>query len=188
MKLIRLPSLALLVTASLLSANTLAAPKLSKSISSTTSSDMVHVFGWMEDACDGEQPPYKKVYDKHAVFINSIRGQRPYEDFVKPKAQWSSEYRNTIKEVKMNVGDIYTEYRVIFNKGVTYRGQPLEEYIFSFIPESSGGQNTLQFSSNANISTIMSNFQTRQVEYWGEMEDRGAIYNPKNKMVTCEFW
>ena len=67
-------------------------------------------------------------------------------------------------------------------------GQPLEEYIFSFIPESSGGQNTLKFSSNANISTIMSNFQTRQVEYWGEMEDRGAIYSPKNKMVTCEFW
>ena len=88
----------------------------------------------------------------------------------------------------MNVGDIYTEYRVIFNRGVTYRGQPLKEYIFSFIPESSGGQNTLKFSSNANISTIMSNFQTRQVEYWGEMEDRGAIYNPKNKMVTYEFW
>ena len=46
-----------------------------------------------------------------------------------PDVQWSSEYRNTIKEVKMNVGDIYTEYRVIFNKGVTYRGQPLEEYM-----------------------------------------------------------
>ena len=105
-----------------------------------------------------------------------------------PDVQWSSEYRNTIKEVKMNVGDIYTGYRVIFNKGVTYRGQPLEEYIFSFIPESPGSQNTLKFSSNANISTIMSNFQTRQVEYWGEMEDRGAIYSPKNKMVTCEFW
>ena len=88
----------------------------------------------------------------------------------------------------MNVGDIYTEYRVIFNKGVTYRGQPLEEYIFSFIPESSGGQNTLKFSSNASLPSIMSNFQTRQVEYWGEMEDRGAIYSPKNKMVTCEFW
>ena len=88
----------------------------------------------------------------------------------------------------MKKGEPYTEYRVIFNKGVTYRSQPLEEYIFSFIPESSGGETVLKFASTATVSTIMPNFQTRTMEYWGEMEKRGAEYDSKNKTVTCEFW
>ncbi|AOY43028.1 hypothetical protein AOT82_649 [Psychrobacter sp. AntiMn-1] len=88
----------------------------------------------------------------------------------------------------MKKGEPYTEYRVIFNKGVTYRGQPLDEYTFSFIPESSGGENVLKFASTATVPTIMPNFQTRTMEYWGEMEKRGAEYDSKNKTVTCEFW
>lgn len=188
MKSISITSLALLATASLLSTTTLAAPSSSKSISSYKGNDMVHVFGWMEDACSGEKPPYKKIAAKDTAFTDSIRGQRRYENFVNPKAQWLSEYRNMIKDVKMEAGEPYTEYRVIFNKGVTYRGQPLEAYTFSFIPESSGGQNVLKFSPTATVPTIMPNFQTRTMEYWGEMEKRGATYNPKNKTVTCVFW
>lgn len=188
MKSISITSLALLATAALLSTTTLAAPSSSKSISSYKSNDMVHVFGWMEDACTGEKPPYKKIAAKDTAFIDSIRGQRAYDNFVKPKAQWLSEYQNMIKDVKMKKGEPYTEYRVIFNKGVTYRGQPLEEYTFSFIPESSGGENVLKFASTATVPTIMPNFQTRTMEYWGEMEKRGAEYDSKNKTVTCEFW
>ena len=188
MKSISITSLALLATAALLSTTTLAAPSSSKSISSYKSNDMVHVFGWMEDACTGEKPPYKKIAAKDTAFIDSIRGQRAYDNFVKPKAQWLSEYQNMIKDVKMKKGEPYTEYRVIFNKGVTYRGQPLEEYTFSFIPESSGGENVLKFASTATVPTIMPNFKTRTMEYWGEMEKRGATYSPKNKTVTCEFW
>ena len=188
MKSISITSLALLATAALLSTTTLAAPSSSKSISSYKSNDMVHVFGWMEDACSGEKPPYKKIAAKDTAFTDSIRGQKAYDNFVKPKAQWLSEYRNMIKDVKMKKGEPYTEYRVIFNKGVTYRSQPLEEYIFSFIPESSGGETVLKFASTATVSTIMPNFQTRTMEYWGEMEKRGAEYDSKNKTVTCEFW
>ena len=188
MKSVSITSLALLTTASLLSTITLAAPNSSKSVSSYKSNDMVHVFGWMEDACSGEKLPYKKIAAKDTAFIESIRGQKASGDFVKPKAKWLSEYRNMIKDVKMKKGEPYTEYRVIFNKGVTYRGQPLEEYKFSFIPESSGGENVLKFAPTATIPTIMPNFQTRTMEYWGEMEKRGATYNPKNKTVTCEFW
>ena len=188
MKSISITSLALLATASLLSTTTLAAPNSSKSISSYKSNDMVHVFGWMEDACHGEKPPYKKISSKNSAFTDSIRGQRAYDNFVKPKAQWLSEYRNMIKDVKMKAGEPYTEYRVIFNKGVTYRGLPLDEYTFSFIPESSGGETVLKFASTATVPTIMPNFQTRTMEYWGEMEKRGATYNPKNKTVTCYFW
>ncbi|WP_201525894.1 hypothetical protein [Psychrobacter frigidicola] len=149
---------------------------------------MAHVFGWMEDACSGEKLLYKRIYDKNLAFTDSIRGQKTYGNFVKPKVQWSSEYRSTIKDVKMKVDDIYTEYRVIFNKGVTYRGQPLDEYVFSFVPESSGGADVLKFSSNTNIATILPNFETRKVEYWGEMEDIGAKYDPKNRTITCYFW
>ena len=188
MKSISITSLALLATAALLSTTTLAAPSSSKSISSYKSNDMVHVFGWMEDACTGEKPPYKKIAAKDTAFIDSIRGQRAYDNFVKPKAQWLSEYQNMIKDVKMKINEPYTEYRVIFNKGVTYRGQPLEEYTFSFVPESSGGQNILKFASTATVPTIMPNFQTRIMEYWGEMEKRGAEYDSKNKTVTCYFW
>ena len=188
MKSISITSLALLATASLLSTTTLAAPSSSKSMSSYKSNDMVHVFGWMEDACTGEKPSYKKIAAKDTAFINSIRGQKASGDFVKPKSQWLSEYRNMIKDVKMKKGEPYTEYRVIFNKGVTYRGQPLEEYTFSFIPESSGGENVLKFASTATVPTIMPNFQTRTMEYWGEMEKRGAEYDSKNKTVTCYFW
>lgn len=188
MKSISITSLALLATASLLSTTTLAAPSSSKIMSSYKSNDMVHVFGWMEDACTGEKPSYKKIAAKDTAFINSIRGQKASGDFVKPKSQWLSEYRNMIKDVKMKKGEPYTEYRVIFNKGVTYRGQPLEEYKFSFIPESSGGENVLKFASTATVPTIMPNFQTRTMEYWGEMEKRGAEYDSKNKTVTCYFW
>lgn len=189
MKSIYITSLALLATASLLSTTTLAAPSSSKSISSYKSNDMVHVFGWMEDACHGEKPPYKKISSKNSAFTESIRGKTAnYEDVIKPRSKWSSEYRSTIKDVKMKINEPYTEYRVIFNKGVTYRGQPLEEYTFSFVPESSGGQNILKFASTATVPTIMPNFQTRTMEYWGEMEKRGAEYDSKNKTVTCYFW
>ena len=115
MKSVSITSLALLTTASLL-----AAPNSSKSVSSYKSNDMVHVFGWMEDACSGEKPPYKKIAAKDTAFIESIRGQKASGDFVKPKAKWLSEYRNMIKDVKMKKGEPYTEYRVIFNKDYTY--------------------------------------------------------------------
>lgn len=61
MKSVSITSLALLTTASLLSTITLAAPNSSKSVSSYKSNDMVHVFGWMEDACSGENRLIKRL-------------------------------------------------------------------------------------------------------------------------------
>ncbi|QUY52177.1 hypothetical protein [Psychrobacter pacificensis] len=112
MKSISITYLALLATASLLSTTTLAAPISSKNISSYKSNDMVHVFGWMEDACSGEKPPYKKIAAKDTAFTDSIRGQKAYDNFVKPKAQWLSEYRNMIKDVKMKKGEPYSQFKI----------------------------------------------------------------------------
>ncbi len=180
MKSISITSLALLATASLLSTTTLAAPISSKNISSYKSNDMVHVFGWMEDACSGEKPPYKKIAAKDTAFTDSIRGQKAYDNFVKPKAQWLSEYRNMIKDVKMKKGEPYTEYRVIFNKGVTYRSQPLEEYIFSFIPESSGGETVLKFASTANCNYHYAEFSNSNHGILGVNGNKeGLNYNLK---------
>lgn len=157
-----------------------AAPGFSKDTEKYKSNDMVHVFGWMEDACDGEKNPYKTIYEKISAFTDSIRGMTAdYENVVKPRSQWLPEYWSTIKNVKMSVGDQFTKYKVIFKDGVKYRGQSLAQYEFKFIPESSGGEDVLKFSPKANVATILSKFETREVEYWDEMVDRGATYNFK---------
>ena len=94
MKSISITSLALLATAALLSTTTLAAPSSSKSISSYKSNDMVHVFGWMEDACTGDQLGFELL--KGQSLSESIKGSKNYTYFIKPKSQWSQEHRNII--------------------------------------------------------------------------------------------
>lgn len=102
-----------------------------------------------------------------------------FKNVVKPRSQWLPEYWSNIKNVKMSVGDQFTKYKVIFKDGVKYRGQSLAHYEFKFIPESSGGEDVLKFSPEANVATILSKFETREVECWDEMVDRDATYNSK---------
>ena len=86
------------------------------------------------------------------------------------------------------MGGDFGEYKVIFEDGVKYRGQPLDQYIYSYRRESSGGVESLKFAPNANVSSIWPNFKTRTIEYWGEMEDMGATYTPQSRTIECYFY
>lgn len=149
-------------------------------------SDMVYLFGNMEGGCLGTNLPFE-TYDQSTLsFEDSIKGVKSnYSYYVKPRSQWLPAYRDTIKDVKINEGNEYTEYKVMFNEGTKYRGQPLEEYIFKFRPESSGVGETLKFAPTANISAIWPNFKTYEMDSWGEMIDVGATYSPQNRTITC---
>lgn len=155
------------------------------------SSDMVYLFGWMEDACTGENPAHNGVKKDYNAFIESFYGSNEYNYFVKPRSEWLPEYRDMIKEMKysdnssVEIGSNSGEYTVIFKEGVTYRGQPLESHIYTFIKESQGAIQTLTFAPNANIPVIWPNFKTRSIEYWGEMEDMGASYTPQDRTIQC---
>lgn len=148
-------------------------------------SDMVYRFGWMEDACTGDQLGFELL--KGQSLSESIKGSKNYTYFIKPKSQWSQEHRDIIKDVKMVEGPEYIEYYVDFIDGIKYRNQPLDGYIFKFRAESSGGEDVLKFASNADVASIWPNFTTRTMEYWGEMTDIGATYSPQNKTITCMF-
>lgn len=158
-----------------------------------TSSDMVYLLGWMEDACTGENPAHNGVRANHSKFTESFHG-RGRQNFVKPRSEWSPEYRDMIKEIQYkdlydtDMGGDFGEYKVIFEDGVKYRGQPLDQYIYSYRRESSGGVESLKFAPNANVSSIWPNFKTRTIEYWGEMEDMGATYTPQSRTIECYFY
>lgn len=91
-------------------------------------SDMVYRFGWMEDACTGDQLDFKLL--KGQSLSESIKGSKNYTYFIKPKSQWSQEHRDIIKDVKMVEGSEYIEYYVDFIDGIKYRNQPLDRYIY----------------------------------------------------------
>lgn len=148
-------------------------------------SDMVYRFGWMEDACTGDQLDFKLL--KGQSLSESIKGSKNYTYFIKPKSQWSQEHRDIIKDVKMVEGSEYIEYYVDFIDGIKYRNQPLDRYIFKFRAESSGGEDVLKFASNADVAAIWPNFTTRTMEYWGEMADRGAVYSTQKNTITCHY-
>ena len=157
-----------------------------------TSNDMVYLFGWMEDACSGENPSRDGIKQDERTFLESFYSSNGYDNyFVKPRAQWLAEYRDMIKDIKytddssINVGGHEGEYKVIFKEGVKYRGQSVESYTYTFIKESAGDVHTLKFAPNANITAIWPNFKTRNIEYWGEMEDIGAVYKPQNRTIQC---
>ncbi|CAM4190871.1 hypothetical protein PSAR109036_13345 [Psychrobacter arenosus] len=158
--------------------------------------DLVHVLGWMEDACVGEKGPYKAIDEKHTAFINSFSGLNTegYSSKVAPRSKWMSEYRNAIKDIKVETKGLEEEsgefafYHVMFNKGVKYRGQPLTEYTFAHRVESSGSKHFLKFAPGAKVKTILPNFKTRKVMYWDEMEDMGASYDAKTNTIKCELY
>lgn len=148
-------------------------------------SDMVYRFGWMEDACTGDQLNFELL--KGQSLSESIKGSKDYTYFIKPRSQWSQEHRDIIKDVKMIEGPEYIEYYVDFIDGIKYRNQPLDGYIFKFRAESSGGEDILKFASNADVAAIWPNFTTRTMEYWGEMTDIRSTYSPRNKTIACMF-
>ena len=148
-------------------------------------SDMVYRFGWMEDACRGDQLNFELV--KGQSLSDSLKGSKDYTYFIKPRSQWSQEHRDIIKDVQMFEGTEYVEYHVDFVDGIKYRNQPLDGYIFKFRAESSGGEDVLKFASNADVAAIWPNFTTRTMEYWGDMVDIGSTYRPQNKTITCVF-
>lgn len=151
-------------------------------------SDMVYLFGDMEGGCLGKNLSFKTFDQSQLSLQDSIKGvSEGSRYFVKPRSQWLSAYRDTIKEVKIKEGDEFTEYHLIFKDGIKYRGQPLEEYIFMFRPESSGAGEALRFAPTANLSTVLPNFKSYKMEYWDEIIDMGATYNSQNKTITCLF-
>ena len=151
-------------------------------------SDMLYLFGDMEGGCLGKNLTFKTFDQSQLSLADSIKGvSEDYRYFVKPRSQWLSAYRDTIKDVKIKEGDEFTAYHLIFKDGIKYRGQPLEEYIFMFRPESSGAGEALKFAPTANLSTVLPNFKSYKMEYWDEIIDMGATYNSKNKTITCLF-
>ena len=151
-------------------------------------SDMLYLFGDMEGGCVGKNLSFKTFDQSQLSLEDSIKGvSQDYRYFVKPRSQWLSAYRDTIKEVKIKEGGEFTAYHLIFEDGIKYRGQPLEEYVFMFRPESSGAGEALKFAPTANLSTVLPNFKSYKMEYWDEIIDMGATYNSKNKTITCLF-
>ena len=151
-------------------------------------SDMLYLFGDMEGGCLGKNLTFKTFDQSQLSLADSIKGvSEDYRYFVKPRSQWLSAYRDTIKDVKIKEGNEFTAYHLIFKDGIKYRGQPLEEYIFMFRPESSGAGEALKFAPTANLSTVLPNFKSYKMEYWDEIIDMGATYNSKNKTITCLF-
>ena len=178
-----------IATPNLIRTTTVTPTKASNTI---TSEDMVYLFGWMEDACSGENPSRDGIKQDERTFLESFYSSNGYDNyFVKPRAQWLAEYRNMIKDIKytddssINVGGHEGEYKVIFKEGVKYRGQSVESYTYTFIKESAGDVHTLKFAPNANITAIWPNFKTRNIEYWGEIEDIGAVYKPQDRTIQC---
>ena len=164
-----------------------------KASNTITSQDMVYLFGGMEDACLGDGPAYNGIKKNLSEFTESFHGRKGYDDFVKPRSEWLPKYRDMIKEIKYRnfydndlAGD-FGEYKVIFEDGVKYRGQPLEQYVYKYRRESHGGVESLKFSASANVMTIWPNFKTRTVDNWGDMIDMGAVYTPQTKTIACEF-
>ncbi len=151
-------------------------------------SDMVYLFGDMEGGCLGKNLSFKTFDQSQLSLQDSIKGvSEGSRYFVKPRSQWLSAYRDTIKDVKIKEGNEFTAYHLIFKDGIKYPGQPLEEYIFMFRPESSGAGEALRFAPTANLSTVLPNFKSYKMEYWDEIIDMGATYNSKNKTITCLF-
>ncbi|MGP9668931.1 MULTISPECIES: hypothetical protein [unclassified Psychrobacter] len=151
-------------------------------------SDMVYLFGDMEGGCLGKNLSFKTFDQSQVSLADSIKGvSEDSRYFVKPRSQWLSAYRDTIKDVKIKEGNEFTAYHLIFKDGIKYRGQPLEEYIFMFRPESSGAGEALRFAPTANLSTVLPNFKSYKMEYWDEIIDMGATYNSQNKTITCLF-
>ena len=151
-------------------------------------SDMLYLFGDMEGGCLGKNLTFKTFDQSQLSLADSIKGvSEDYRYFVKPRSQWLSVYRDTIKDVKIKEGNEFTAYHLIFKDGIKYRGQPLEEYVFMFRPESSGAGEALKFAPTANLSTVLPNFKSYKMEYWDEIIDMGATYNSQNKTITCLF-
>lgn len=151
-------------------------------------SDMVYLFGDMEGGCLGKNLSFKTFDQSQVSLADSIKGvSEDSRYFVKPRSQWLSAYRDTIKDVKIKEGNEFTAYHLIFKDGIKYRGQPLEEYIFMFRPESSGAGEALRFAPTTNLSTVLPNFKSYKMEYWDEIIDMGATYNSQNKTITCLF-
>ena len=165
-------------------------------------SDMYYLFGWMEDGCMGDSNAlYQKIGNKYRQFTDSFvqtvdvtptdprASQVRY--IVKPKNQWPAGYQNLIKDIVVSTPDNFDiTYKVIFKDTVKYRGQPLDTFSFQFTSGTEGSQQVLNFDNRANVSTVFSNFRTRQYEpYWGEpgkVYTKGATYNPNNKTIVCD--
>lgn len=81
----------------------------------------------MEDAYTGTQLDFK--LSKWQSLSESIKGPRTYNYFIKPRAQWSQEHRDIIKNVKMIEGQECIEYYVDFKDDIKYRNQPLGRVI-----------------------------------------------------------
>lgn len=156
----------------------------------------------MEDGCMGDSnATYQKVRNNYSQFTDSFvqtvdvtptdprASQVKY--IVKPKNQWPTGYQNLIKDIVVSTPDNFDiTYTVIFKDMVKYRGQPLDTFSFQFKSDTEGSQQVLNFDNRANVSTVFSNFRTRQYEpYWGEpgkVYTIGAKYNPSNKTIICD--
>ena len=95
-------------------------------------SDMVYLFGDMEGGCLGKNLSFKTFDQSQLSLQDSIKGvSEGSRYFVKPRSQWLSAYRDTIKDVKIKEGNEFTAYHLIFKDGIKYRGQPLDCLLYT---------------------------------------------------------
>jgi hypothetical protein len=178
-------------------------PKTTGGSSNTTASnngripagDMAYLFGWMEDACMGSEPPYNELADRYSKFTDSFMQEKEitpkepgglYVEYsVKPRSAWLTGFRQDIRDIRVTTKGFDITYHVLFNDNATYRGQPLKEYNFSFTVDTEGSDQKLVFAPNANIPAIWPKFYKRNVEMpWG-MTAMGATYSPSSKTISC---
>ena len=156
--------------------------------------DLVHVLGWMEDACVGSKAPYKAINEKYRALTDSfitMDAKSEYRPVVAPRSKWLPEYRNVIKDIKLEYKDDpvsgrgYTHFNLTFNKNVKYRGLPIEKYTHAFVEESEGSKKILKFPATANVKSIVPNFKSRMVDGLDGPERMGAAYKAKDKTIAC---
>lgn len=151
---------------------------------SIPSTDMVYLMGWMEDACQRYAPPTDKIANRYFDFRDSVIDM-DYSK-IKPRSQWSAQYRDQIQEVSKRNDGSYITFSIKL-KNAYYRNQPLAAIETGYREGTEGANAKLVFAQSVNVPAIASNFKAGKMEYMGEMIDSGAVYSPRENSLNCEY-
>lgn len=161
-------------------------------------SDLVQMFGWMEDGCQGDTPPYDSIRQRYGVLTDLFfqeSSSRPYlngqgftSEFKIPKSQWSDSIKQSVNNITVSSdGERYT-YTMHFVSGSTYRGQPLTSFTFDFKPETDDVvYHIMDFATNADLRQVVKHFYGKEVEdFDGSFYKSVAKYDPSKKAIICQ--
>lgn len=155
-----------------------------QSATSIPTTDMVYLMGWMEDACQQYAPPTDKIADRYFAFRDSVIDM-DYSK-VKPRSQWSPQYRDQIQEINKRNDGSYVTFSIKL-KNAYYRNQPLAAIETGYQEGTEGANAKLVFAQSANVPAIASNFKAGQMEFMGGMIDSGAVYSSRENSFNCEY-